>query len=78
MIQCNVNNLTVGSFLTSIRDENNCSSKNSKSVGIVDKEILLENLKANYVPEDFVKIDVRNFYKFLDERRNPVVSKSKE
>ena len=32
---------------------------NNLTGGIIDKEILLENLKVNCVPKDFVKIDVK-------------------
>ena len=46
--------------------------------GIVDKNELMQNLKANCVPEDFIKMDVKDFNRFLDERRKLMAAKIKD
>jgi len=38
----------------------------------------MQNLKANCVPEDFIKMDVKDFNRFLDERRKLMAAKIKD
>lgn len=55
-----------------------CEDKKPVYGGIVDINELMLNLKANCVPEDFVKMDVKDFNRFLDERRKLMAAKIKE
>ena len=55
-----------------------CEDKKPVYGGIVDKDELLQNLKANCVPEDFVNMDIKDFNKFLDMRRKLIAAKIKD
>ena len=55
-----------------------CEDKKPVYGGIVDKNELMQNLKANCVPEDFVNMDIKDFNKFLDMRRKLMALKIKE
>ena len=46
-----------------------CETKVPFYGGIVDKEVLSENLKENCVPEDFLTMTVNNYQSFLQERQ---------
>lgn len=55
-----------------------CEDKKPVYGGIVDKDELMQNLKANCVPEDFIKMDVKDFNRFLDMRRKLMAAKIKD
>lgn len=55
-----------------------CKDKNPIYGGIVDKDVLMQNFKENCVPEDFVNMDEKDFYRFLDERRKLMAAKIKK
>ena len=38
----------------------------------------MQNLKANCVPEDFIKMDVKDFNRFHDMRRKLMAAKIKD
>lgn len=55
-----------------------CTDKTPVYGGIVNRDALMQNLKANCVPEDFVEMDIKDFNRFLDERRKLMAAKIKE
>lgn len=48
---------------------NQCESKKPVYGGIVDKEILMDNLLQNCIPQGFENMDINNYQEFLLERR---------
>lgn len=54
-----------------------CEDKVPVYGGIVDKDKLMENLKANCVPEDFISMNINDFNRFLEERRQLMAIKIK-
>lgn len=52
-----------------------CETKEPIYGGIVDRDILLENLKENCVPEKFAEMDIQNYSTFLEERRKLMAQK---
>lgn len=56
---------------------NQCEDKNPVYGGIVEKDILMKNLKDSCVPEDFIYMDIKDYSRFLDERRKLMAEKIK-
>lgn len=54
---------------------NQCETKNPVYGAIVDKQILMENLQQNCIPEGFASMDVSNYQDFLVERRKLMAEK---
>lgn len=46
-----------------------CKTKQPVYGGITDKETLFQNMKDNCVPENFIKMNVGDYNRFLEERR---------
>lgn len=54
---------------------NQCETKDPVYGAIVDKQILMENLQQNCIPEDFASMDISNYQDFLVERRKLIAEK---
>lgn len=54
---------------------NQCHTKKPVYGGIVDKDVLKENLRQNCVPDGFENMDINNYEKFLLERRKLMAQK---
>ena len=54
---------------------NQCETKNPVYGSIVDKQILLENLQQNCIPEGFASMDISSYQDFLVERRKLMAEK---
>lgn len=54
---------------------NQCETKEPIYGGIVDKNILMENLKANCIPEEFIDMDINDYSEFLEMRRKLMADK---
>lgn len=52
-----------------------CETKEPVYGGIIDQDILLENLKENCVPENFAEMDFKDYSAFLEERRKLMAQK---
>ena len=52
-----------------------CETKEPIYGGIVDRDILSENLKENCVPENFAEMDIKDYSAFLEERRKLMAQK---
>lgn len=52
-----------------------CETKEPIYGGIVDRDILAENLKENCVPENFAEMDIKDYSAFLEERRKLMAQK---
>lgn len=55
-----------------------CEGGELKYGGIIDKQTLLHNLKENCIPENIKNMEVEQFGKFLEVRRNLMADKIKE
>ena len=54
---------------------NQCETKNPVYGAIVDKQILMENLQQNCIPEGFASMDISGYQDFLVERRKLMAEK---
>ena len=54
---------------------NQCETRDPVYGAIVDKQILMENLQQNCIPEDFASMDISNYQDFLVERRKLIAEK---
>ena len=54
-----------------------CETKQPVYGGIVDKEILLENLRQNCIPQGFEKMSIDDYSSFLEQRRQLMAEKIK-
>lgn len=52
-----------------------CETKKAVVGGIVDKDVLLDNLKQNCIPEGFENMDISNYQEFLLKRRELMARK---
>lgn len=54
-----------------------CETKNPVYGGITDKDVLMQNLKDNCIPEDFINMEISDYDRFLEERRKLMANKIK-
>lgn len=52
-----------------------CESKKPVYGGIVDRDVLIDNLKQNCIPEGFEKMNINNYQEFLLKRRELMAKK---
>lgn len=57
---------------------NQCETKTPSYGGIIDKEVLMENLRQNCIPESFESMDINNYQEFLLKRRGLMAKKIRE
>lgn len=57
---------------------NQCNGGNIKYGGIIDKNILLENMKMNCIPESVFDMDISDYDLFLQLRRKLIAEKIKQ
>ena len=57
---------------------NQCETKTPSYGGIIDKEVLMENLQQNCIPESFESMDINNYQEFLLKRRGLMAKKIRE
>jgi hypothetical protein len=63
-------------YLHELKEQCNCGDL--KYGGISDFEMLTENFKQNCIPESIFSMNIENYDKFLEERRNLMARKIKE
>ena len=54
-------------YMSSVIEQ--CKTKKPVYGGIIKKEDLMNNLKENCIPEDFINMDIRDYNSFLEKRR---------